>query len=69
MTDWWQEIDDAIVSCFFAKSSMTPVEIGRKLGMSTEAVTSLLGRLAQEGKITIVRVALATRASAGGEDR
>jgi hypothetical protein len=37
--------------------------------MSTEAVTSLLGRLAQEGKITILRVALATRASGGGADR
>jgi len=67
MTDWWQEIDDAIVSCFLDESSMTPVEIGRKLGMSTEAVTSLLARLAQEGRITIVRVALAGRA--GSEDR
>jgi hypothetical protein len=69
MTDWWHEIDDAIVSCFFDESSLTPVEIGRKLGMSTEAVTSLLGRLAQEGKIAILRVALATRASGGGADR
>jgi len=68
-TDWWQEIDDAIMSCFLAQSSMTLVEIGRKLGMSTEAVTSLLGRLAQEGKITILRVALATRESVGGENR
>ena len=69
MTNCWQEIDDAIVSCFLDESSMTPVEIGRKLGMSTEAVTSLLGRLAQEGTITIVRVPLATRANAGGEYR
>ena len=69
MTNCWQEIDDAIVSCFLDESSMTPVEIGRKLGMSTEAVTSLLGRLAQERTITIVRVPLATRANAGGEYR
>ena len=69
MTNCWKEIDDAIVSCFLDESSMTPVEIGRKLGMSTEAVTSLLGRLAQEGTITIVRVPLATRANAGGEYR
>ncbi len=69
MTNCWQEIDDAIVSCFLDESSMTPAEIGRKLGMSTEAVTSLLGRLAQEGTITIVRVPLATRANAGGEYR
>ena len=67
MTDWWQEIDDAIVSCFLDESSMTPVEIGCKLGMSTEAVTSLLASLAQEGRITIVSVALAGRA--GSEDR
>ena len=69
MTDWWQEIDDAIVSCFLAGSSMTPVEIGRKIGLSTEAVTSVLGRLAQEGKITILSVALATRESPGGDNR
>jgi len=68
MTDWWHEIDDAIVNCVLDKDSMTPAEIGRQLGMSTEAVTSLLGRLAQEGKITILRVALATPASAGGGD-
>ncbi|HYS16095.1 MAG TPA: winged helix-turn-helix transcriptional regulator [Candidatus Binatia bacterium] len=60
MTDWWQELDDEIVNCFVDQESMTPGEVSQKLGMSTEAVTSLLGRLAQEGRITIVRVARAT---------
>lgn len=57
--DWWEELDDAIVRCVLEHGSMTPVEMARKLGMSTGAVTSLLARLAQEGRIAIVRVALA----------
>ena len=57
--DWWGELDDAIVQCLAAHGSMTPVEMGQQLGMSAAAVVSLLGRLAQEGKVSIVRVALA----------
>src|SRR6266850_3509600 len=33
MTDRWHDIDDAIVNCVPDKGSMTPVEIGRQLGM------------------------------------
>ncbi len=57
MTDWWRDLDDEIVNCFVGQESLTPGELSQKIGMSTEAVTSLLGRLAQEGRITIVRVA------------
>jgi transcription initiation factor IIE alpha subunit len=57
MTDWWSELDDEIVNCLVDRESLTPAELSRKVGMSTEAVTSLLGRLAQEGRIAIVRVA------------
>jgi DNA-binding GntR family transcriptional regulator len=57
MTDWWSELDDEIVNCLVDQESLTPAELSSKVGMSTEAVTSLLGRLAQEGRITIVRVA------------
>jgi len=57
MTDWWRDLDDEIVNCFIGYESLTPGELSQKIGMSTEAVTSLLGRLAQEGRITIVRVA------------
>jgi hypothetical protein len=39
---------------------LTPGELGQKVGMSAEAVTSLLGRLAQEGRIAILRVARAS---------
>jgi DNA-binding GntR family transcriptional regulator len=57
MTDWWRDLDEAIVNCFVDQESLTPGELSQKIGMSTEAVTSLLGRLAQEGRITILRVA------------
>jgi transcription initiation factor IIE alpha subunit len=57
MTDWWSELDDEIVNCLVDQESLTPDELSQKVGMSTEAVTSLLGRLAQEGRITILRVA------------
>jgi DNA-binding GntR family transcriptional regulator len=57
MTDWWRDLDDEIVNCFIGYETLTPGELSQKIGMSTEAVTSLLGRLAQEGRITIVRVA------------
>ena len=57
MTDWWSELDDEIVNCLVDEEWMTPGELGQKVGMSIDAVTSLLGRLAQEGRITILRVA------------
>jgi len=57
MTDGWHDVDDEIVNCLVDQESLTPGELSQKIGMSTEAVTSLLGRLAQEGRITIVRVA------------
>ena len=59
MTDWWSELDDEIVNCLVDRD-LTPGELSQKVGMSTAAVTSLLGRLAQEGRITILRVARAS---------
>jgi hypothetical protein len=60
MTDWWRDLDDEIVNCFLGQESLTPGELSQKTGMSTAAITSLLGRLAQEGRITILRVARAS---------
>jgi len=60
MTDWWSDLDDEIVNCLVDQESLTPGELGQKVGLSTEAVTSLPGRLAQEGRITILRVARAS---------
>jgi len=59
MIDWWSELDDEIVNCLVDRD-LTPEELSQKIGMSTAAVTSLLGRLAQEGRITILRVARAS---------
>ena len=42
MTDWWSELDDEIVNCLVDQESLTPAELSRRVGMSTEAVTSLL---------------------------
>jgi hypothetical protein len=56
MNDWWWELDDAILGRLAEKGSMTPAEIGRELGISEDGVTSLLARLAQEGKVSIARV-------------
>jgi hypothetical protein len=58
--DWWSELDDEIVNCLVGQESLTPDELSQKVGMSAEAVTSLLGRLAQEGRIAILRVARAS---------
>lgn len=63
--DWWHEIDSAIVNCLVDRGPMTPADVGQALGMSIGAVTSLLGRLAQEGKISILRVALAAPEGTG----
>lgn len=60
MTDWWRALDDEIVNCFLGQESLTPAELSQKTGMSTAAITSLLGRLAQEGRITILRAARAS---------
>lgn len=48
MTVWWSELDDEIVNCLVDQESLTPAELSRKVGMSTEAVI---------GRIAIVRVA------------
>jgi DNA-binding Lrp family transcriptional regulator len=57
MDAWWDDIDDQILASLGANGSMTPVDLGRNLGLSERAVTSLLCLLAQEGKIHIRLVA------------
>jgi len=52
-TDWWTEIDSAIIGCLRRERSMTPAEIGRRLGMSEAAATSILARMATEGRLRI----------------
>jgi hypothetical protein len=49
---WWGDLDTAVLHCV-AEGAMDPAEIGRRLGISTDAATSLLMLLAREGKVRI----------------
>lgn len=59
MRDWWSEIDDAVLRCLIDHGESSPEEIGRRLGMSTEAVVSVLGMLAQQRRVRISRAEVA----------
>jgi DNA-binding Lrp family transcriptional regulator len=61
MDGWWNEIDRDIQGCLERNGAMTPAEIGRQLGLSENAVSSVLSMLAQEGKLRIARVELTAR--------
>ena len=64
MDGWWSEIDREVQRCLERNGAMTPAEIGRQLGLSESAVSSVLSMLAQEGKCRIARVELTP-----GQDR
>jgi hypothetical protein len=49
---WWSDLDSALLRCV-AEGAMDPAAIGRRLGIPTDAATSLLMLLAQEGKVRI----------------
>lgn len=53
MDTWWSEIDDEIMALLTANGPMTPADLARKLGMSTEAVCSCIGMLSERGKVRI----------------
>jgi hypothetical protein len=55
MDEWWSEIDDAVCACLSETGGTSPDEIGRRLGMSEEAVVSVLGMLAQQGRVRVSR--------------
>jgi hypothetical protein len=61
MDGWWTEIDDQVRICLEREGAMAPAELGRQLGLSEGAVTSVLSLLAQEGKLRIARVELPRR--------
>jgi predicted ArsR family transcriptional regulator len=56
MEQWWSELDDAILACLSEPGGMSPREIGRRLGISEAAAVSVLGMLAQEGRVRIAHV-------------
>jgi hypothetical protein len=61
MDGWWTEIDDQVRACLERHGALAPADIGRQLGLSEGAVTSVLTLLAQEGKLRISRVELLPR--------
>ncbi|OGK98156.1 MAG: hypothetical protein A3E31_18235 [Candidatus Rokubacteria bacterium RIFCSPHIGHO2_12_FULL_73_22] len=56
MDKWWSEIDDAVLACLSGTGGMSAHEIGRRLGMSEAAAVSVLGMLAQEGRVRLAHV-------------
>ena len=56
VTDWWSEIDDEVLSLLEDGRPASPADLGRRLGLSEAAVSSLLWGLASEGKIRIRQV-------------
>ena len=56
MDGWWDEIDAAIVDELIGAGPMSPEELGKRVGMSTDAVCSCLAMLAAGGKVHITSV-------------
>jgi hypothetical protein len=57
--EWWTELDGEVLRCLSA-GALEPAEIGRRLGISGDAATSLVALLAREGKVRICLVAAET---------
>jgi len=53
MSDWWTEIDDDILQCLERAETLSPADIGQRLGLSEGAVSSALAMLVGEGKVRI----------------
>ena len=55
--DFWSELDADVLGCLSeAPGEMTPAQIGRRLGLSERAVCSVIGMLAEAGKVRICSV-------------
>ena len=55
--DFWSELDADVPRCLDERpGEVTPAQIGRRLGMSEHAVCSIIGMLAEAGKVRISSV-------------
>ncbi len=55
--DFWSELDADVLRCLAERhGEMTPAEIGEDLGVSERAVSSIIGMLAEAGKVRICSV-------------
>ncbi len=53
MDDWWDDLDRSLLRCLADNGAMAPTEIAGRLGLSEDAITSLICLLAQERKVSI----------------
>jgi predicted transcriptional regulator len=52
--DFWGELDADVLRCLTEqRGAMAPAEIGRQIGISEQAVCSIIGMLAEAGKVRI----------------
>ena len=56
VNEWWSDLDDDLLATLGAGGAMTPVELGRRLGISEAAIASLVAMLATEGRVRICLV-------------
>jgi predicted transcriptional regulator len=57
VVDFWGELDADVLRCLADRhGEVTPAEIGRELGISEQAVASIIGMLAGAGKVRICSV-------------
>ena len=55
--DFWGELDADVLRCLAEhQGGMTPAEIGRSIGISEQAVSSIIGMLAETGRVRITSV-------------
>ena len=55
--DFWGQLDADVLRCLAERQGgMTPAEIGRNVGISEQAVSSIIGMLAESGRVRIMSV-------------
>src|SRR5215471_290261 len=59
VTDWWTALESEILNCLEHVGTVTPAEIGRRLGIPEAATASLLSVQVRDGKVRIRLVELA----------
>ena len=58
-TMWWDDLDASILAAL-ADGGKSPRELGDKLGLSEQSMTSLVSMLAMQGRVRISQVEMIT---------
>jgi hypothetical protein len=53
MVDWWSETEHDIVECLRRDGTLSPAQLGQRVGVSETEATMFLCMLVREGKIRI----------------